>query len=141
MKEIGLRVQLGHRAGDRCSNPDNAAGDDFVVVDNNGIHRVGLDFCGCETAQHPVSQLLRLRWFPATSIAPNTAATFNALEFFQLLSFESKASVFEFYNSLARRTDNTGTVEVPVGQTGYSSDTCVLTPFGFPRIDTKSFCA
>jgi hypothetical protein len=83
-------------------------------VDHTGVHEIGLDFCGCESAQHLVQQLLRMRWFPSTSVAPKSAATFNILKFFQLLTFESKASVFEFYNTLTRRTDNTGIHEVPV---------------------------
>ncbi|KAG2086969.1 uncharacterized protein F5147DRAFT_588337 [Suillus discolor] len=36
-----------------------------------------------------------------------TAATFQLLCNFQLLSFESKASAYEFYHSLVRLTDNT----------------------------------
>jgi len=114
LKKIGLRIQLGHRAGDHCPNPRNAAGDDFVVIDNNGIHQVGLDYCGCEKAGDLVTQLLRARLYPATITAPKSAATFNVLQFFQVLSFESKASVFEFYYTLMRRTDNTGTASVPV---------------------------
>ena len=116
LKKLGLRVQLGHWDGQSCALPVRAHGDDFVVVDQTGVHEIGLDFCGCETAQHHVIQLLRKRWFPSTSKAPRTAATFRVLEFFQLLTFESKASVFEFYNTLTRWTDNTGIGEVPVTQ-------------------------
>lgn len=36
------------------------------------------------------------------------------LEFFHLLTFDSKASVFEFYRTLTRRSDNTGTFHIPV---------------------------
>jgi hypothetical protein len=49
-----------------------------------------------------------MRWFPSTVRNPKTAATFQFLEHYHLLSFESKASVFEIYHSLARQTDNTG---------------------------------
>lgn len=119
LKKIGLRIQLGHRVGEQCSNPSPAAGDDFVVVDGNGIHEVGLDYCSCEKAQDAVTQLLRVRWYPATTTAPKSAATFNVLEFFQLLSFESKASVFEFYYTLMRRTNNTGISTDPVSHDGW----------------------
>jgi hypothetical protein len=105
---------LGHQIGNPCSNPKAAAGDHFVVIDTNGIHTVGLDYCSCESAQHPTTQLLRARWFPATNIAPNTAATFNVLEHFHLLTFESKASVFEFMHTLMRRTNNIDIMDVPV---------------------------
>jgi hypothetical protein len=77
-------------------------------VDNSGIHEVALDFCGCGTMQTHVKQLLRARLFPATVTDPKTAATFRVLEQFHLLSFESKASAFEFYQALARLSDNVG---------------------------------
>lgn len=91
-----------------------AHGDNFVVIDINGIHDIALDFCNCETAQPLPVQLLRKRWYPATTVSPRTAATFNVLELFQLLTFESKASAFEVYHTLRRRTDNTGTKTIPV---------------------------
>ena len=81
---------------------------DFIVTDTNGIHEVGLDFCDCGTPQPWFVQLLRFRWWPATTSNPKSAATFRVLKHFQLLSFESKTSAFKFYNTLARATDNTG---------------------------------
>lgn len=109
LKSLGLRVQLGHDIHHSCANPKPAFNDDFVVIDNFGIHSIGLDYCGCETAQEKTTQLLRASWFPATNVSPKTAATFRVLRAFHLLNFESKCSGFEFYRSLARMTDNTGT--------------------------------
>ncbi|RDX41714.1 hypothetical protein OH76DRAFT_1459063 [Lentinus brumalis] len=109
LKSLGLRVQLGHRPGESCYNPQPAFGDGFVVVDLHGIHEIGLDFCGCERAVAHSSQLLRYRWFPSTATNPRTAATFRVLESFHLLSCQSKVSAFEFYTALSRNTDNTGT--------------------------------
>lgn len=114
LKQIGLRVQLGHPLGDPCVNPKSAPGDAFTVIDINGIHEVGLDFCECHQMEDHTRQLLQARWYPATVSSPQTAATFNVLESFQLLTFESKASVFEYLNSLSRRTDNTGIKDRPV---------------------------
>lgn len=111
LKSLGLRVQLGHPPGSTCYNGKMAPGDDFVVIDTNGIHQIGLDFCGCEQAQTHYKQLLRSRWFPATTSEPRTAATFGVLKAFHLLSLESKASAYEYYNSLTRLTDNTGLME------------------------------
>ncbi|KAG2740929.1 hypothetical protein P692DRAFT_20851259 [Suillus brevipes Sb2] len=108
LKSLGLRVQLGHPPSDHCYNPRPSTGNDFIIVDINGIHDVALDFCGCHTAQLRYKQLLQVRWYPATTTDPQTAATFNVLEHYQLLSFESKISAYEFYHSLARRSDNTG---------------------------------
>ncbi|KAG1851306.1 hypothetical protein DFJ58DRAFT_842195 [Suillus subalutaceus] len=53
-------------------------------------------------------QLLQVCWYPTTTTDPQTAATFNVLEYYHLLSFESKVSAYEFYHSLARCSDNTG---------------------------------
>jgi hypothetical protein len=97
-----------------CLNAQVANSDDFVIIDVHGVHEIGLDFCGCETAQIHYIQLLRARLFPATSAEPRTAATFAVLEMFHLLSFESKVSAYEFYHSLARRSDNTGITTIKV---------------------------
>ncbi|KAK6985134.1 hypothetical protein R3P38DRAFT_2805865 [Favolaschia claudopus] len=107
------RIELGHgkrvQSKNRCVNPIPAFDNDFVVVDTYAIHEVNLDFCGCETAQPHDIQLLRARWYPSTSTNPRSAATFAVLRRFHLLTLESKGSVSEFYNSIARETDNTGT--------------------------------
>jgi len=114
LKSVGLRVQLGHPATERCSLPQRAFNDDFVVIDSGGVHEIGLDFCGCEKSIPKTIQLLRHRLFPATVVDPKSAATFGVLESFQLLTFTSKVSGYEFYRALARRTDNTGVDPPPV---------------------------
>ncbi|KAI0684985.1 hypothetical protein C8T65DRAFT_712842 [Cerioporus squamosus] len=108
LKSLGLRIQLGHQPGELCICPQSAWGDDFVLMDTFGIHEVGVDYCGCEDALPHHVQILRARWFPATSTNPKTAATFRLLESFHQLSLQAKVSAFEYYTSLARRTDNTG---------------------------------
>ncbi|KAF8430663.1 hypothetical protein L210DRAFT_3651593 [Boletus edulis BED1] len=108
LKDLGLRIQLGHLHSDKCYRPIAAVKDDFVVVHINGVHSVGLDFCGCELAEQPSRQLLRVRWFPASSDKPRTAVTFAVLEQFHLLSFESKVSAYEFYCTLMCLSDNVG---------------------------------
>ncbi|KAF7372487.1 hypothetical protein MVEN_00110400 [Mycena venus] len=85
LKTLKWRIQLGHRLNEPCNNPEPSHGDDFVII-----------------------QLLHTRLYPATGTNPRSAATFGALERFDLLSLESKCSVYQFYNSLARETDNTG---------------------------------
>ncbi|KAJ7105001.1 hypothetical protein C8R44DRAFT_545459, partial [Mycena epipterygia] len=108
LKELGLRLQLGHWHGAerRCAVPMPASGDDFVIVDNNGVHEVALDYCGCGHGGAPTVQLLRAQLYPATTTNPRTAATFAVLRRYHLLSFESKCAAYEFYQSLARETDN-----------------------------------
>jgi hypothetical protein len=103
-------VQLGHPVDEKCLNPEQCPNDDFLIIDSRGIISVGLDFCGCgKGSQLHTVQLLQSRFFPATTINPKTAATFSVLEHFELLSYESKVSAFEFYQATSRLTDNTGT--------------------------------
>ncbi|PPQ85412.1 LOW QUALITY PROTEIN: hypothetical protein CVT25_006334 [Psilocybe cyanescens] len=78
---LGLCVQLGHVTSQKCVNPWASPGDSFVI-NSNGIHEISLDFCDLSTIQ--VSKQ------------------------FHLTAFESKLSSYEFYNSLAWSSDNTG---------------------------------
>ena len=114
LKDLGGRIQLGHATGEPCSLPTPAFGDSFTIIDINGIHDIGLDFCGCGRHGTMAQQLLRFRLYPATVQNPITAATFRALHHFQLLSFESKCSVYEFYQTLVRESDNTSRRKVKV---------------------------
>ncbi|KAJ7834672.1 hypothetical protein B0H13DRAFT_1532296, partial [Mycena leptocephala] len=106
LKSLGLRIQLGHgRNGDTGAK---ASRDDFCIVASNGIHEVGLDFCTCGLAEDHDIQLLHARLYPSTITNPTSAATFDVLCTFHLLSLEAKCSAHHFYNSLARRTNNNG---------------------------------
>jgi hypothetical protein len=114
LKKLGLRIQLGHPDGLPCLLPCTAFNNDFTIIDSDGIHDVALDYCGCHHALPKTIQLLRARLFPSTIVDPKTAASFRVLETFQMLSFTSKVSGYEYYRSLERRTDNTGSVTIPV---------------------------
>ncbi|KAF8144857.1 hypothetical protein K438DRAFT_1992419 [Mycena galopus ATCC 62051] len=94
--------------GDAPQPKEKGPRDDFCIVDSNGIHEVGLDFCCCALAQEHDVQLLRARLYPATITNPATAATFRVLRDFHLLSLEAKSSAHHFYNKLARQTNNNG---------------------------------
>lgn len=52
--------------------------------------------------------------FPATTVYPKTAATFQLLHYFQLLSFMLKVSAFEYYQTIVYITDNTDTLDLLV---------------------------
>ncbi|KAJ7929448.1 hypothetical protein B0H13DRAFT_2228508 [Mycena leptocephala] len=124
LKDLGLRVQLGHGRRGECPGtvakiaeeakrtPEEVEkakkAEGFCIVDTNGIHEVTLDFCTCGRAQAHDVQLLRARLFPATTTRPPSAATFRVLRKFHLMSFETKCSTYEFYNALARESNNTG---------------------------------
>ncbi|KAJ7248279.1 hypothetical protein B0H12DRAFT_985979, partial [Mycena haematopus] len=59
-----LRFQLGHPPGEDCDFRDGPH--KFVVLENNGIHEVVVDFCGCIGAASTLDQLMNVGWFPAT---------------------------------------------------------------------------
>ena len=119
LKQMGLQIQLGHASREQCPRPQCAFGDDFVIIDIHGVHSIALDYCSCECANAKHIQLLRSRLFPATGIDPKTACTFRVLGFHHLLHNQTKASGFEFYTTLSRRSDNMGTEEVKVSHHDY----------------------
>ncbi|KIL60543.1 hypothetical protein M378DRAFT_83626, partial [Amanita muscaria Koide BX008] len=113
LRALGMQIQLNHPYGQQCYNPIRSYNDDFTVIDLNGIHTVAVDYCNCHLTLPRAVQLLRFCLYPATVIDPKTAATFQVLEFFQLTTLVSKISAFDFYMTLSRRTDNTGTQDIP----------------------------
>ncbi|KAJ7576448.1 hypothetical protein C8J56DRAFT_800049, partial [Mycena floridula] len=113
LRSIGQRIQLGHPDGSPCAVPVSSKGPHFTIIDTHATHEVSLDFCGCEQASSQTRQLLRARLFPATGILPTTAATFRALDYFQMLSFESKINLHDFYGTILRQTDNIDLKVIP----------------------------
>ena|ERR1700683_1153599 len=112
LKELGLRVQLGHSPGQFCPTREPAC-KDFVVIHTNGIHLVNVDYCRCNSLPHR-TQLLRTAWWPATPIEPKTCATMEVLRHFQHLNLQGKLTGYSFYRSLEYETDNTGLEKPPV---------------------------
>ncbi|TFK81526.1 hypothetical protein K466DRAFT_501978 [Polyporus arcularius HHB13444] len=109
--DAGLSIQLGHADGSACSNPI-AGRKDFCAIDINGRHNLHINFCGCDHAADAgnlVQQLMRFDLYPATHVEPNTAFTFRMLEHYHIQSLQGKISMFDYYQSLERLTDNTGT--------------------------------
>ncbi|KAJ7042742.1 hypothetical protein C8F04DRAFT_1251560 [Mycena alexandri] len=75
LRELGLRVQLGHPPGVICPHKKPAASD-FVLYDTTGVHEPAVDFCGCRGAPERRTQLMRVCWWPATVKEPNTSYDF-----------------------------------------------------------------
>jgi hypothetical protein len=116
LRDAGHVLQLGHHPSDPCTNP-HASTKIFTIVHTNGIHLVSLAFCQCsEAVIHGtrVQQLLRRRLFPVTSLDPQTACTFSLLKSAQLLSLQSKLSLYDYYLAVEKYTDATGTNNVNV---------------------------
>ncbi|KAL1658224.1 hypothetical protein GGF50DRAFT_67680 [Schizophyllum commune] len=113
LKRLGQVVQLGHPPGEHCVQPI-AAHSDFTVIHTNGIHLVAVRFCGCgRGAPTHRQQLLRAGWWPGSIKNPQTAVTISCLRQFHKLNACGKISVYEYYRSVERLTDNTGTQSLP----------------------------
>ena len=86
----------------------------FTVVDISGVHKLHVTFCGC--IGHPPYhiQLLRDSWFPASLEHPETAFSFELLNFFQILNHHGKVSAYDFYSAVHNICDNTGLANLPV---------------------------
>lgn len=108
LKNLGLRVQLGH--GNRpCPCPVSGSSD-FIIMHVNGLHRVNVDFCNCGSMEnpspHPRVQLLRMAWFPATFERPKTAFTFDLLKLFHKVTLQGKTTLYDFYLAILQVSDN-----------------------------------
>ncbi|KAF7327520.1 CxC2 domain-containing protein [Mycena kentingensis (nom. inval.)] len=109
LKKLGLRIQVGHAAGETCSLPQPGH-QDFTILHDNGIHSVALDFCGCAfrgRVPHAV-QLLRSRLYPSTGSKPQTCCTFACLDSFHAASLHGKISAYDYYRSLEYLSDGSG---------------------------------
>ncbi|KAJ7075464.1 hypothetical protein B0H15DRAFT_791789 [Mycena belliarum] len=81
--QVEARMQLGHAPGTYCPKATSAHRD-FVIMDTLGIYTVKLNFCGCDTRITHRQQLMRACLWPATSLDPQTCATFNAIRLFEV---------------------------------------------------------
>ena len=86
----------------------------LVIVDTLGIHQLRIGWCQCETGVDPHIQLLRNRWFPASTKRPSTAFTFSLLDYFHVDSVECKTSASSFFSKLRRLTNSASPHSVPV---------------------------
>ncbi|KAJ7863532.1 hypothetical protein B0H14DRAFT_2574911 [Mycena olivaceomarginata] len=90
LKVLGLRVQFGHPPGEYCMSPE-AGRKGFVVLHNNGIDK-----------------LLHRGWYPSSEECPQTCMTFEVLELFRIVTLQAKMTMYDYYRSLERLTQNNG---------------------------------
>ncbi|TFK80022.1 hypothetical protein K466DRAFT_504583, partial [Polyporus arcularius HHB13444] len=110
LRDLGVVFQLGHD-GAQC--PCSAETTHRLVIgDVTGIHQVQVRFCECldesEQFTYKWVQLFRQGWFPATTHRPATAFTFRMLNAFQELNLQGKTNLYDYWRSLERITDNSG---------------------------------
>ena len=115
-------MNLGH-SGDRCSAL--AEPQKIHVVDNSGQHIVRVCFCKC--SKHGFlenfRQLLRLRLYPASAHSPKTVSTFDFLDTYHKISLQGKLNLYDFYNTIMRKTNNSGGSTVTVGEVSQTTST------------------
>lgn len=123
---LGLRIQLGHDGG-RCALPVPAS-PNFLVFSLSGVHQVNVDFCGCQPSYELEKrvQLLRRRWFPATTSRPQTVFTFECLDTFHELTLQGKTNLYDFYHTLLRKTDNANIRPTIVGTLFFKSSPLLI---------------
>ncbi|KAJ7024617.1 hypothetical protein C8F04DRAFT_1270161 [Mycena alexandri] len=95
LDQLGCRIQLGHVPGTYCPKATSAH-KDFVIIDTLGIRTVKLSFCGCDSTLSHRQQLMRACLWPATSLDPQTCATFNAIRLFELQNCLGKISAYDY---------------------------------------------
>ncbi|KAJ7919816.1 hypothetical protein B0H13DRAFT_2320104 [Mycena leptocephala] len=115
LRDLGLQYQdIGHRPGERCPfvhlSPQVKG---FVVLHDNGIHTLDVDFCSCPGAPKEVQQLLSVGWYPATQEEPVTATSLSLLHRFHLLNLQAKVAAYDFYNILALLRNGSGLHKPP----------------------------
>ncbi len=118
---------MGHNTRD-CKNLKDGIWT-LTVVNLTGIHLVNVRWCNCGDSPGRSSQraqLLRLNWFPTTAERPNTAITFNALEFFHLMTVQEKITFYNFYETLLKRIDNSGLGQHPVSTLAEDESTLIV---------------
>ncbi|KAJ7603387.1 hypothetical protein DFH06DRAFT_1022305 [Mycena polygramma] len=106
------RIQLGHLPGKFCLKATKAH-KDFVIMDTLGIRTVKLNFCGCDSTVTHRQQLMRACLWPATSLDPQTCATFNAIRLFEVQNLLGKISAYNFVCSLELLSNNDGLSPTP----------------------------
>ncbi|KAF8882382.1 hypothetical protein CPB84DRAFT_1686701, partial [Gymnopilus junonius] len=106
LKSMGLQIQLNH-ASLYCVNPQPCHAS-MLVLHTNGIHKVSINFCGCDRALPQHIQLLRRWFYPASQLIVKTCATFELLDLLHKFALTMKSSTYDFYCGLEKMTDNMG---------------------------------
>ncbi|KAJ7885141.1 hypothetical protein B0H14DRAFT_2564086 [Mycena olivaceomarginata] len=115
-RDLKIRYQIGHPFGEDCPTNYLGKSGDFVVLHDNGIHVLDVDFCCCTGSPSQVAQLLNIGWFPATHKDPSTAATLSMLRRFHRLNLQARLPAYDFYNTLVILSDGAGLRKLPKDQ-------------------------
>lgn len=106
--DLGAEIDLGH-GGERC--PSRRRARQMTIVHERGIGKANIRFCRCcKPGAHATpddAQLVQAGLWPASWDTPRTAFTIGLMEQFRLLSVHAHTNAYDFFNYLARRTNDT----------------------------------
>ena len=113
---LGYVFILGHSSsGLCCPEDDNLFGDQsMTLIHVNGVFEHCICFCRCQGAISEHEQLFCHRLFPSTFDRPETAFTFDVLDYYGIDAMECKTSAQSFFQKLRRVTNNAFPDIVPV---------------------------
>src|SRR5262245_43098694 len=84
------------------------------VYDTCGVFRNRVQWCRCPDAQNKPRQLFQMGLFAASLQRPQTAFTFNVLDYFYIDAMECHTAASNFVNKIRRLTNNAFPDSVPV---------------------------
>ncbi|KAJ7113911.1 hypothetical protein C8R44DRAFT_740790 [Mycena epipterygia] len=114
LADLGLVIQLGHPVDYPCLTATDAH-KNFTLIDVTGVHLIKLRFCHCDSRIEHRQQLMRVRWWPATALDPQTCATFAVVRLFLMQNCLGKITAHDFLRSLEFLTNNDG-LDPPPGR-------------------------
>jgi hypothetical protein len=85
------------------------------IVHTTGVFRNNVRWCGCPNAPDKPVQLFQAHLFSASYRRPETAFTFDALDYFSIDLLECKTSAASFYKKVCRLSNNAFPHTVKVG--------------------------
>ena len=113
--DLGGVLNLSHSLGGCGSQDGNSFGDrTMTVIHFNWVFMISIRFCCCLGAAPDHEQLFRNSLFPSTFDRPETAFTFQLLDYYAIDAMECKTSAQIFFQKLRRMTNNAFPDEVPV---------------------------
>lgn len=108
LSELGAVVNLGH-GGEHCDSGRRTRL--MTVVHERGVWKANVRFCNCcgsnKHATPEGAQLLKAGFWPASWDTPRTVFTMGLMEQFRLQSVHAHTNAYDFFNYLARRTNDT----------------------------------
>jgi hypothetical protein len=150
LKDLGLVLYLGHN-GHPCPSQQNHLHSDIsfstsstsssisnlTIVDKSGVFEHNVQWCLCPNRQSHDIILFRMGLFSASIYTPQTAFTFQCLDYFHIDSMECRTSAGNFYKKLRRLTNEIFPDEVKVSKypTDYYYIFTQLNIGSIPRVD------